>query len=349
MSNMLNMDFKRKLPIPMDIKAQFPITEEMQAVKEARDIEIAKVFKGELDKFILVIGPCSADRPEPVLRYVEKLADIQKKVEDKIIIIPRIYTNKPRTTGDGYKGMLHQPNPTEEVDVLGGIIATRELHSRVLRDYGMASADELLYPDNFRYLSDLLAYTAVGARSVENQQHRLTASGIDVPVGMKNPTSGDISIMMNSITAAQHSHTFIYRGWEVESHGNPLAHAILRGYVDASGKSYPNYHYEDLRDLYETYQNSGLANPAVIVDTNHANSGKKWAEQPRIAKDIIHSCRKSDDIKKLVKGLMIESYLIDGAQKVTDEASYVCGQSITDPCIGWEKTEKLILELADEL
>ena len=243
MSQMLNMTFKHKLPIPMDIKAQFPITAEMQAVKEARDIEIAKVFKGESDKFVLVIGPCSADRPEPVLQYIEKLADIQKKVEDKIIIIPRIYTNKPRTTGDGYKGMLHQPNPTEDVDMLKGIIAIRDLHSRALRDYGMACADEMLYPDNYRYLNDLLAYTAVGARSVENQQHRLTASGIDVPVGMKNPTSGDISIMMNSITAAQHSHTFIYRGWEVQSHGNPLAHAILRGYVDGSGKSYPNYHY----------------------------------------------------------------------------------------------------------
>jgi len=349
MSKMLNMTFKHKLPIPMDIKAQFPITEEMQAVKEARDIEIAKVFKGESDKFVLVIGPCSADRPEPVLQYIEKLAEIQKKVEDKILIIPRIYTNKPRTTGDGYKGMLHQPNPTEDVDMLKGIIAIRELHSRALRDYGMACADEMLYPDNYRYLSDLLAYTAVGARSVENQQHRLTASGIDVPVGMKNPTSGDISIMMNSITAAQHSHTFIYRGWEVQSHGNPLAHAILRGYVDGAGKSYPNYHYEDLRDLCEAYAKTNLANPAVIVDTNHANSGKKWAEQPRIAKDIVHSCRKSDEIKKLVKGLMIESYLIDGAQKVTDEASYVCGQSITDPCLGWEKTEKLILELAEEL
>ena len=349
MSKMLNMTFKHKLPIPMDIKAQFPITEKMQAVKEARDQEIAGIFKGEIDKLILVIGPCSADRPEPVLEYIEKLALIQEKVYDKIFIIPRIYTNKPRTTGDGYKGMLHQPNPTEDVDMLKGIIAIRDLHSRALRDYGMACADEMLYPDNYRYLSDLLSYVAVGARSVENQQHRLTASGIDVPVGMKNPTSGDLSIMMNAITAAQHSHTFIYRGWEVQSHGNPLAHSIMRGYVDTSGKSYPNYHYEDLRDLCELYGKTNLANPAVVVDTNHANSGKKWAEQPRIAKDIIHSCKKNSDIKKLVKGLMIESYLIDGAQKVTDEKSYVCGQSITDPCLGWEKTENLILDLAEEL
>ena len=346
MSQMLNMTFKHKLPIPMEIKKQFPITAEMQAVKEARDVEIAKVFKGESDKFILVIGPCSADRPEPVLQYIEKLADIQKKVEDKILIIPRIYTNKPRTTGDGYKGMLHQPNPTEDVDMLQGIIAIRDLHSRALRDYGMACADEMLYPSNYRYLNDLLSYVAVGARSVENQEHRLTASGIDVPVGMKNPTSGDISIMMNSITAAQHSHTFIYRGWEVQSHGNPLAHAILRGYVDGSGKSYPNYHYEDLRDLFETYSKSGLENPAVIVDTNHANSGKKWQEQIRIAKDIMYSRSQNEDVRKLVKGLMIESYIEDGAQKIGEG---IYGKSITDPCLGWEKTEKLILDLAEKV
>ncbi len=342
------MTFKRKLPIPMDIKAQFPITAEMQAIKEARDAEIASIFRGETEKLILVIGPCSADKPEPVLEYIGRLARLQEEVRDKILIIPRIYTNKPRTTGDGYKGMLHQPDPTHEPDMLQGIISIRELHSRALSEYGMSSADEMLYPDNYRYLSDLLSYVAVGARSTENQQHRLTASGLSVPVGMKNPTGGDISIMMNAITAAQHSHTFIYRGWEVTSSGNPLAHAILRGYVDVGGKNIPNYHYEDLLALYETYAKTPLANPAVIVDTNHANSGKKWAEQPRIAKDIVHSCHKNPDIRRLVKGLMIESYLIDGAQKVTDEASYVCGQSITDPCLGWEKTERLILDLAEE-
>ena len=344
MSQMLNMTFKHKLPIPMDIKAQFPITAEMQAVKEARDIEIAKVFKGESDKFVLVIGPCSADRPEPVLQYIEKLAEIQKKVEDKILIIPRIYTNKPRTTGDGYKGMLHQPNPTEEVDMLKGIIAIRDLHSRALRDYGMACADEMLYPDNYRYLNDLLAYTAVGARSVENQQHRLTASGLDVPVGMKNPTGGDISVMMNAITAAQHKHTFIYRGWEVHSEGNPYAHAILRGYVNKHGQSMPNYHYEDLVHLAEAYAEKPLANPAVIVDTNHANSGKKYLEQVRIAKEVMLNCKYSPDIKKLVKGFMIESYIEDGAQKIGEG---IYGKSITDPCLGWEKTERLILDLAD--
>ena len=343
------MEFIGKLPIPQEIKAMYPITDELTAIKEARDVEIKKIFTGESDKLALVIGPCSADNEDSVLDYISRLREVQEKVKDQILIIPRIYTGKPRTTGDGYKGMLHQPNPNGKPDLIKGIIAIRELHMRALRETGFSCADEMLYPDNYRYLNDLLAYTAVGARSVENQEHRLTASGIDVPVGMKNPTSGDISIMMNSITAAQHSHTFIYRGWEVQSHGNPLAHAILRGYVDGAGKSYPNYHYEDLRDLCETYAKTNLSNPAVIVDTNHANSGKKWAEQPRIAKDIIHSCRKSEDIKKLVKGLMIESYLIDGAQKVTDDASYVCGQSITDPCLGWEKTEKLILDLAEEL
>lgn len=345
---MKNMHFKRKLPVPAEIKEQYPLTPELSRIKTERDVQIADVFTGKSDKMVLIIGPCSADREDAVLEYCERLAKLQESVADRLILIPRVYTNKPRTTGDGYKGLLHQPNPEQESDMLEGVIAIRRLHTNVLANTGLSTADEMLYPDNYRYLSDLLSYTAVGARSVENQQHRLTASGIDVPVGMKNPTSGDLSIMMNAITAAQHSHTFIYRGWEVESHGNPLAHAIMRGYVDASGKSYPNYHYEDLRDLCEIYGKSGLANPAVVVDTNHANSGKKWAEQPRIAKDILHSCKKNPDIKKLVKGLMIESYLIDGAQKVTDDASYVCGQSITDPCLGWEKTERLILDLAEE-
>ena len=265
------------------------------------------------------------------------------------MIVPRIYTNKPRTTGEGYKGMLHQPDPNAEPDMLRGIIAIRKLHMRAIAETGFGCADEMLYPENYKYLSDLLTYVAVGARSSENQQHRLTASGIDVPVGMKNPTEGDLSIMMNSITAGQHAHTFIYRGWEVQSQGNPLTHAILRGYVDLAGRNISNYHYEDLRELSELYAKTNLLNPAVIVDTNHANSGKKWAEQPRIAKDVLHSCRQSADIRRLVKGLMIESYLIDGAQKVTDEESYVCGQSITDPCLGWEKTERLILDLADSL
>ena len=342
----MNMEFKRKLPIPMDIKAEFPVSEKMAAVKAERDEEIAKVFRGDSDKFILVIGPCSADNREAVMDYIGRLKKVSEQVKDKIIIIPRIYTNKPRTTGIGYKGMLHQPDPNETPDVLKGIIAIRDLHMSALRDYDFTCADEMLYPDNYRYLSDVLGYVAIGARSVENQQHRLTSSGLDIPVGMKNPTEGGLSIMMNSITAAQASHTFIYRGWEVESKGNQYAHAILRGYVDLSGKNMPNYHYEDLAELSELYAKSDLKNPAVIIDANHANSGKRYLEQVRIAKDVLYSMSHNNDIKHLVKGLMIESYIEDGAQGVHDG---VYGKSITDPCLGWEKTEKLILDIADAL
>ena len=277
----MNMTFKRKLPVPQQIKTHYPLTEEMANIKAERDEELRRIFTGESDKFILVIGPCSADSREPVLDYISRLRTVQDEVKDKILIVPRIYTNKPRTTGDGYKGMLHQPDPDETPDMLKGIVAIRDLHMAALRDYGFSCADEMLYPDNHRYLSDLLSYVAVGARSVENQQHRLTASGLDIPVGMKNPTSGDLSIMMNSITAAQHPHTFIYRGWEVSSDGNPYAHAILRGYTDFAGKSVSNYHYEDLVKLYELYGKTSLVNPAVIVDTNHANSGKQCLEQVR--------------------------------------------------------------------
>ena len=343
----MNMNFLRKLTIPKDIKEQYPLTEEMAAVKAARDAEIKGAISGENNKFLLVIGPCSADHKESVLDYISRLRKVEDQVKDKIIIIPRIYTNKPRTTGDGYKGMLHQPDPNEAPDMLKGIIAIRDIHMCALRDYGFSCADEMLYPDNHRYLSDLLSYVAVGARSVENQQHRLTASGLAIPVGMKNPTEGDLSIMMNSITAAQHKHTFIYRGWEVQSQGNPYAHAILRGYMDTAGRSLPNYHYEDLAKLHETYAKSDLANPAVIVDTNHANSGKKYLEQIRIAKDVLHSGKQNADIKKMVKGLMIESYIEDGAQKIGEDQVY--GKSITDPCLGWEKTEKLIFDIADSL
>ena len=342
----MNMNFKRKLPIPMEIKEQYPITYELEQMKEKRDQEIKAIFEGRDDRFILIIGPCSADNDDSVIDYISRLRGVQDKVSDKILIIPRIYTNKPRTTGDGYKGMLHQPDPHKGEDMLKGVVAIRSLHIRAMQETGFTCADEMLYPENYRYLSDVLSYVAIGARSVENQQHRLTASGFDIPVGMKNPTSGDISVMMNSITAAQHSHTFIYRGWEVESQGNPLSHAILRGYVNKHGQSMPNYHYEDLIHLAEIYEKSGLKNPAVIIDTNHANSGKKWMEQPRIAKEVLHSCRHSADVKKIVKGLMIESYIEDGAQK-PEECVY--GKSITDPCLGWEKTEKLILDLADVL
>ena len=342
----LSMNFIRKLPIPMDIKAEFPISEEMQTLKERRDEEIKSVFEGKLDKFILIIGPCSADHEDSVIDYIHRLKNVQDKVSDKILIIPRIYTNKPRTTGDGYKGMLHQPDPMQSEDMLNGLIAIRKLHMRAISETGLTCADEMLYPENYRYLSDLLSYVAIGARSVENQQHRLTASGLSIPVGMKNPTGGDISVMMNSITAGQHSHTFIYRGWEVKSDGNPYTHAILRGYVNKHGQSLPNYHYEDLINLCGIYKEKNLENPAVIIDTNHANSGKKYLEQTRIAKEVLHSCRHSDDVKKLVKGLMIESYIEDGTQK-PEEGIY--GKSITDPCLGWDKTEKLIYDLADLL
>ena len=343
----MNMNFIRKLPIPMDVKEMYPASEEMTKIKAARDEEIKKIFTGESDKFLLVIGPCSADREDAVLDYISRLRTVQDKVADKIFIIPRIYTNKPRTTGDGYKGMLHQPVPTENPDMLKGVVAIRKLHMRALSETGFSCADEMLYPENHRYLSDLISYVAVGARSVENQQHRLTASGLAIPVGMKNPTGGDLSVMMNSITAAQHSHTFIYRGWEVVSEGNPLAHDILRGYVNKYGQSMPNYHYEDLIHLHDLYAASGLANPSVIVDTNHANSGKKYLEQVRIAKEVLHSRRYSADINKLVKGLMIESYIEDGCQKIDENDIY--GKSITDPCLGWEKTERLILDIADSL
>ena len=340
------MNFHRKLPIPQEVKKEYPLTERMIEVKAARDEEIRAIFEGRSDKFILIIGPCSADHSEPVLEYIGRLKRISEQVSDKILIIPRIYTNKPRTTGQGYKGMLHQPDPDEKPDMYKGIVAIRELHMAALRDCDFSCADEMLYPENHRYLSDLLSYIAVGARSVENQQHRLTASGMEAPVGMKNPTGGDLGVMMNSIVAAQSSHTFLYRGWEVTSDGNPYAHAILRGYIDYTGRSISNYHYEDLLRVKELYEKSKLVNPSVIVDTNHNNSGKKYLEQVRIAKDIVNSRNENADIKALVKGLMIESYLEDGAQSIGE---HVFGKSITDPCLGWEKTERLILDLADTL
>lgn len=340
----MDMQFIRKLPIPLDVKSEFPVSKEIEAIKAKRDQELADIFTGQSDRLLLIIGPCSADNEDAVLDYISRLRKVQDKVEDKIMIVPRIYTNKPRTIGVGYKGMLHQPDPTKGEDMLKGILAIRQLHTRAVAETGFTCADEMLYPDNHRYLSDLLAYVAVGARSVENQQHRLTASGVGIPVGMKNPTEGDITVMMNSITAAQNGHTFIYRGWEVKTKGNPLAHAILRGYVDRYGRNHPNYHYEDLQQLCDLYNEKKLENPAVIVDVNHSNSGKKYMEQIRISKDIMGSCRVSKDIRKLVKGLMIESYLEDGNQGI-DAGCY--GKSITDPCLGWEKSERLIYELAE--
>ena len=341
---MQNMIFKRKLPIPKEIKEQYPLTAELAQVKARRDKEIADVFTGKSGKMVLIIGPCSADREDAVLEYCERLAKLQEAVSDKLVLIPRVYTNKPRTTGDGYKGLLHQPDPRTTSDMLEGVIAIRRLHTNVLANTGLPTADEMLYPDNYRYLSDLLSYVAVGARSVENQEHRLTSSGIDIPVGMKNPTSGDISVMLNSIMAAQHPHTFIYRGWEVDTTGNPLAHAILRGYVNKHGESMPNYHFEELERLYNAYTAKGLQNMALIVDANHANSGKKYQEQPRICKEVLHSCRHSGEIKSMVKGFMVESYLEPGCQKIGDG---VYGKSITDPCLGWEETIRLVQDIAD--
>ena len=342
----MNMTFKRKLPIPKDIKAQFPLTDEMKALKEKRDDEIKSILDGRDNRLLVIIGPCSADNEESVLDYLSRLKRVDDQVKDKLMIVPRIYTNKPRTTGAGYKGMLHQPNPTEASDMLKGIIAIRSLHMKAIRDIGFTCADEMLYSENHRYLSDLLSYVAVGARSVEDQQHRLTTSGLDIPVGMKNPTGGDISVMLNSITAGQHPHTFIYRGWEVESKGNPYAHAILRGYVNKHGQAIPNYHYEDLIHLCGVYTTDKFKNPAVVVDTNHSNSGKKYLEQVRIAKEIMHSRRHSHDVEKLVKGLMIESYIENGACSAEDR---IYGKSITDPCLGWEETERLLLDLADQM
>ena len=342
----MNMDFERKLAIPMETKEMFPLTGNVAEIVEKRSVEIAKIFTGKDDRLLLIIGPCSADNEDSVIDYILRLRKVQDKVEDKICIIPRIYTNKPRTNGDGYKGLLHQPDVHEKPDMFKGIIATRKLHMRAVAETGFTCADEMLYPENYKYLDDLLGYVAIGARSVEDQQHRLTASGISVPVGMKNPTSGDFNVMINAIHVAQNKHTFIYRGWEAHSKGNPLAHAILRGYTNKHGESNPNYHYEDLELIKEFYENSGLDNPAVIIDTNHANSGKNPFEQPRIIREVLQSRKYNKDIEKLVKGFMVESYIEDGNQKV-DGGVY--GKSITDACLGWEKTEKLIYEIAELL
>ena len=341
----MEMEFIRKLPIPMDIKEQYPVTEHIKAIKEQKDKEIRDVFEGKSDRLLLIIGPCSADNENSVLDYLNRLKKAEEQVKDRLLIVPRVYTNKPRTVGLGYKVMLHQPDPHKGEDMLAGIIAIRHLHTRVIEETEFVAADEMLYPDNFRYLSDLLSYVAVGARSVENQQHRLTSSGLGVPVGMKNPTEGDLTVMMNSIVAAQSSQMFIYRGWEVRTPGNRFAHAILRGYVDQYGRNHPNYHYEDLQQLLDLYAKRDYENPAVVVDVNHSNSGKQYLEQIRICDDVLHSCKLSPDIKKLVKGLMIESYIEDGCQDV-DGGVY--GRSITDPCLGWEKSEKLIYDLAEK-
>jgi 3-deoxy-7-phosphoheptulonate synthase len=341
----MDMEFFRKLPTPKEVKEEYPVGRNVEQIKEQRDEELKAIFEGRDDRLLLIIGPCSADREDAVIDYITRLRTVQDKVRDRIFIVPRIYTNKPRTVGTGYKGMLHQPDPSKASDMLAGIVAIRQIHRRAVSETGFTCADEMLYPENHRYLSDILSYVAVGARSVENQQHRLTSSGVGIPVGMKNPTGGDLAVMMNSVVAAQNSHTFLYRGWEVKSPGNPLTHCILRGYVDKFGRNHPNYHYEDLQSVLALYgERPELQNPAVIVDTNHSNSGKQFMEQIRISKDVVHSCHVSRDIKGLVKGLMVESYIEDGAQSPSE---HCYGKSITDPCLGWEKTERLIYDLAD--
>ena len=336
--------YKSILPTPEQIKGEFPLASEFVKLKAERDKEIADVFTGKSDKFLVIIGPCSADREDAVCDYMERLAKVNEQVKDKLILIPRVYTNKPRTTGGGYKGMLHQPDPEKKPNMYEGILAIRKLHMRVLKDYGMSTADEMLYPENYSYLSDLLSYVAVGARSVENQQHRLVSSGVDVPVGMKNPTSGALSVMLNAVYAAQHGHDFIYRAWEVQTPGNPLTHTILRGAVGKHGQCLPNYHYEDLELLYKLYQEQDIINPACIVDANHSNSNKRYKEQIRITKEVLHSRKHSAEIHDFVKGMMIESYLEEGSQKIGE---HIYGKSITDPCLGWEDSERLIYDIAE--
>jgi len=342
----MSFEFIKKLPTPQEIREKYPLSEELAAIKKARDEEIRKVFTGESDKFLVIIGPCSADNEEAVLDYAGRLAKVNEKVGDKLILIPRIYTNKPRTTGEGYKGMMHQPDPEKKPDLLAGLLAIRKMHIHAIEQTGLTAADEMLYPENYRYLSDLLSYVAIGARSVEDQQHRLVVSGMDVPAGMKNPTSGDLGVMLNAVYAAQHGHDFIYRTWEVETKGNPLAHTILRGAVSKHGQCLPNYHYEDLELLYSLYQERELLNPACIVDANHSNSNKRYMEQIRIVKEVLHSRRHSEEIHNFIKGVMVESYLEPGSQKIGE---HIYGKSITDPCLGWDDTEKLIYDIADEI
>ena len=340
----MGFEFVKKLPTPAEIKEQYPISKDIERIKAERDEEIRKVITGESDKFLAIIGPCSADNEEAVCDYISRLAPVQEKIKDKVIIIPRIYTNKPRTTGEGYKGIVHQPDPEGKPDLLAGLIAMRKMHMRAIEETGLTPADEMLYPENYRYLSDILSYVAIGARSVEDQQHRLTVSGFDVPAGMKNPTSGDMTVMLNSVVAAQHAHTFIYRGWEVNTDGNPLAHVILRGAVNKRGVNQPNYHYEDLMTLLSLYGERNLKNPAAIIDTNHSNSAKKFKEQIRITQEILHSRKYNKDIHTLVKGVMIESYIEEGNQSVHDKCY---GKSITDPCLGWEDSKRLIYDIAE--
>ncbi len=342
----MSFTFMKELPTPKEIKKEYPLSEALQAVKAKRDAQIADVIRGDCDKFLVIIGPCSADNEDSVLDYTSRLVKIQEKTKDKLILIPRIYTNKPRTTGAGYKGIASQPDPEKKPDMLAGLIAMRKMQLRCFSETGLSAADEMLYPENWGYVEDLLSYVAIGARSVEDQHHRLTVSGFDVASGMKNPTSGDFSVMLNSVYAAQHQHQFVYRGYEVSTTGNPLAHVILRGAVDRFGSNRPNYHYEDIRRLIEMYQEMDLVNPACIIDVNHSNSSKQYEQQIRITKEIMHNRQESNDIQNMVKGLMIESYIESGSQKITD---HIYGKSITDPCLGWKESEELLYYIADHV
>lgn len=342
----MSFNFIKEAISPEDLLNEYALPKASVQIKIERDNAIKKVFTGESDKFLVIVGPCSADNEDSVCDYISRLAKVSEKVSDKLIIIPRIYTNKPRTTGEGYKGIVHQPDPEKKPDLLEGLFAMRKMHIRAIEESGLTAADEMLYPENWPYVADILSYVAVGARSVENQQHRLTISGIDVPSGMKNPTSGDLSVMLNSCVAAQGRHTFLYRGWEVKTTGNPLAHTILRGAVNKHGQCIPNYHYEDLMRLYNMYSERDLVNPATIIDANHANSDKNYDQQPRIIKEVLHSRKLSTEIASLVKGVMIESYIEEGTQKITDR---IYGKSITDACLGWDATERLIYNIADNV
>lgn len=340
----MGFEFIKKLPTPAQIREELPLTKDLIQLKKERDLQISDIIMGNTDKFLVIVGPCSADNEDSVCDYISRLVKIQEDTKEKLLIVPRIYTNKPRTTGSGYKGIVHQPDPEKKPDFLQGLLAMRKMHIRAMKETGLTAADEMLYPDNWGYVSDILSYVAIGARSVEDQQHRITVSGFDVASGMKNPTSGDFSVMLNSVMAAQNPHSFIYRGWEVNTSGNPLAHTILRGAVDRHGSSIPNYHYEDLNLLLSMYQERDLKYPATIIDANHSNSNKKYAEQIRIVKEVLHSRRLSPDIRQLVKGVMIESYIEAGCQKIED---HIYGKSITDPCLGWKESEKLLYEIAE--
>lgn len=340
----MSFEFVKKLPTPAEILEEYPVPQELLKIKKARDAQIADVITGRSNKFLVIIGPCSADNEDSVCEYISRLAEVNEKVKDKLILIPRIYTNKPRTTGEGYKGIVHQPDPGKKPDFLAGLVAMRKMHIRAIQESGLTAADEMLYPENWGYVSDILSYVAIGARSVEDQQHRLTVSGFDVAAGMKNPTSGDLAVMLNSVYAAQHPHSFIYRGWEVNTTGNELTHTVLRGATNKHADSIPNYHYEDLNLLLDMYGKIDLKNPACVIDANHSNSAKQYKQQIRIVKEVMHSRKLNRDIHDLVKGVMIESYLVEGCQKV---GGGVYGKSITDPCLGWDDSEKLIYDIAE--